>query len=84
MPLRKIRLRRRIFRLRASAAVCGFYPLAQTLEFAWCCKNVEAQLGARQILGRVMRNKQLGAKSRRPQRQQDEPWWARARQPGAK
>jgi len=43
-----------------------------------------AQLGTRQSLGRAMRNKQLGAKSRQQQRQQDEPWWIRPRQPGAK
>lgn len=41
-----------------------------------------AQLGARQSLGRAMRNKQLGAKSRRQQQlQQEQPWWSRAREP---
>jgi len=43
-----------------------------------------AELGARQSLSRVMRNKQLSAKSRQQQRQQEQPWWARSRQPGAK
>ena len=41
-----------------------------------------AQLGARQSLGHVGRNKQLGAKRRRQQPQQGEPWWMRPRQPG--
>ena len=41
-----------------------------------------AQLGTRQSLGRAMRNKQLGAKSRRQQQlQQEQPWWSRAREP---
>jgi hypothetical protein len=43
-----------------------------------------AQLGARQSLSRVMHNTQLGAKNWRQQHQQDEPWWMRSRQPGAK
>jgi len=42
-----------------------------------------AQLSARQILGRGIRNKQLGAKGpQQRQRQQEQPRWMRPRQPG--